>query len=278
MASKIQPSNWASRQRLRFIETCAWWKGTVNRNDLGDLFSISMAQASSDLQAYMELNPGSIAYNMRQKRYEASSAMKWVIARPQLAEAAHLFLGDESRLVRFGTFVPDGGACFGAEVASDSEERATVERRAVLAVTNGYRIRIRYLSAGTGRDEWRRIRPHALGSDGCRWHLRAWCERGDRFRDFSIRRIMEIEWTRDLMALPRPDVDWETLTVLKLRPNRSLDAVTRAALEVDCAMIGGVAELPVRKAMLPYLRRQLGLPEVRSDALPVISGQLEVIE
>ena len=52
-----------------FIEACAWWKGLVKRQDLAGLFGVSMAQASSDLQRYLELNPGAFVYNLRQKRY-----------------------------------------------------------------------------------------------------------------------------------------------------------------------------------------------------------------
>jgi len=44
-------------ERLRFIEAGAWWKGRVNCQDLAGLFGASMAQASSDLQRYLELNP-----------------------------------------------------------------------------------------------------------------------------------------------------------------------------------------------------------------------------
>ncbi len=50
--NKTNDQNWAATERLRFIETCAWWKGIVQRQDLVGLFGISMAQASSDLQRY----------------------------------------------------------------------------------------------------------------------------------------------------------------------------------------------------------------------------------
>jgi hypothetical protein len=76
MGNKTNDQNWAATERLRFIEACAWWKGIVQRQDLVGLFGISMAQASSDLQRYLEMNPSAFVYNLRQKRYEATAEMK----------------------------------------------------------------------------------------------------------------------------------------------------------------------------------------------------------
>jgi hypothetical protein len=69
---------------------------------LGGLFGVSMAQASSDLQRYLDLNPGAFVYNLRQKRYEAAAEMKCVMTRPRLEEALGRFLGGEVRGVRVG--------------------------------------------------------------------------------------------------------------------------------------------------------------------------------
>ena len=42
MGNKTNDRNWAAMERLRFIETCAWWKGLVNRQDLAGLFGVFM--------------------------------------------------------------------------------------------------------------------------------------------------------------------------------------------------------------------------------------------
>jgi len=53
------------------------------------------------------------------------------------------------------------------------------------------------------------LRPHALGHNGARWHVRAWCEKNGDFRDFTLSRIAEVEWSRESAELPEPDKDWE---------------------------------------------------------------------
>jgi len=87
MGNKTKDQNWAATERLRFIEVCAWWKGIVNRNDLVGLFGISMAQASLDLQRYLEMNPDAFVYNLRQKRHEPVAEMKCLMTKPRMDEA-----------------------------------------------------------------------------------------------------------------------------------------------------------------------------------------------
>lgn len=221
-----------------------------------------MAQASSDLQRYVDLNPDALAYNLRQKRYEARSDMKCALIRPRLEDAANLFLGDCSQSFLFdGRQEESEDSSLAVTSLPTGEVNATVERHAFLAIMNSYRIRARYSSPLSGKEEWRWIRPHALGHNGIRWHLRAWCETNDRFDDFEINRIPEIEWSKQQAPLPQPDRDWNEWVTLRLRANRGLDKMSRQAVEFDYRMTGGELEIKVRRAMEPHLRQRLGLPQ-----------------
>lgn len=263
MSNKSNEHNWAVKERLTYIEMCAWWKGLVNRHDLTDVFGVSMAQASSDMQRYLDLNPESLGYNLRLKRYEATSGMKCVLTRPRLEEAVIRFLDGETRSFSIGRAVEESGESSVAVVVQPARESAeTVERRAFVAIMNDQRIRIRYASVRSGKEEWRWIRPHALGHSGVRWHLRSWCEKNDGFQDFALNRISEVEWSRETAQLPQPDRDWDEWVTLRVRANRSLDKARRQAVEFDYGMTNGVLELKVRKAMQDYLRERLGLPLV----------------
>jgi predicted DNA-binding transcriptional regulator YafY len=59
------------------------------------------------------------------------------------------------------------------------------------------------------------LRPHALGHNGARWHVRAWCERNTDFRDFTLSRIAEVEWSREQAEPPIEDNDWEQWVTLQ---------------------------------------------------------------
>ena len=260
MGNKTNDQNWAATERLRFIEACAWWKGIVQRQDLVGLFGISMAQASSDLQRYLELNPSAFVYNLRQKRYEATAEMQCVMTQPHLDEAVARFLSDEACGVWNGRAdESDGRGRVSVVRMPVREASAAVERRVFLAVLNGLRIKVRYASVNSGKEEWRWLRPHALGHNGARWHVRAWCETNADFRDFTLSRIAEIEWSREQAALPAADKDWEQWVTLQVRPHKGLSDEQRKAVERDYAMRNGVLKLKVRKAMEGYLRDHLGL-------------------
>ena len=134
-----------------------------------------------------------------------------------------------------------------------------VERRVFLAMLHGLRVRVRYASVNSGKEEWRWLRPHALGHNGARWHARAWCEKNADFRDFTLSRIAEVEWSREHAAQPMVDEAWQEWVTLRLRPHQELSAEQRKTVERDYAMRNGVLKLKVRKAMAGYLRGRLGL-------------------
>jgi len=269
MGNKTNEQNWAATERLRFIEACAWWKGIVKRQDLGGLFGISMAQASSDLQRYLDMNPSSFVYNMRLKRYEATAEMKCVLTRPRLDEAVARFLGGDASSTWTGwAEASTGGGRVALLKMPVREAGADVERRVFLAILNGLRVRVRYASVNSGKEDWRWLLPQALGHNGARWHVRAWCETNGEFRDFTLSRIAEVEWSRQDAKPPIEDKDWEQWMTLQVRPHQDLSAGQRKAVERDYAMRNGVLKFKVRKAMEGYLRERLGL--AMADGSPAL--------
>jgi DeoR/GlpR family transcriptional regulator of sugar metabolism len=62
---------WFIEYRMRWIADRLRKHGHIRRGDLVAEFGMSTPQASVDLRTYSEQNPGSIAYNLKTKRYEA---------------------------------------------------------------------------------------------------------------------------------------------------------------------------------------------------------------
>ena len=258
MGNVTNREQWAGRERLAFIERAAWWRGAVNRRDLQEVFGISAAQASADLQAYLELNPLGLAYNLKTKRYEGRPEMVCVLGEPRLEEAIRVLLGGGGV-----GWVPAGGGVGDGRVGvvETPVRRAgmAVERRVFLAVEGKRSVRVRYWSVNRGRGGWREIAPHAFGHDGYRWHVRAWCGENGDFRDFVLSRITEAEWPGGEFVPPRPDGDWEEWEEVVVRANAGLGAEQRAAIERDYAMRDGRLRMRVRRALAAYLRAHLRL-------------------
>jgi hypothetical protein len=64
------PESWFPRCRMAWLERRAKTAGHVGRADIIATFGISLAQASSDLQAYLATNPAALTYSTSRKRYE----------------------------------------------------------------------------------------------------------------------------------------------------------------------------------------------------------------
>lgn len=270
MGNKTNSENWAAQERLRAIERAAWWRGWVKRKDLAALFGVSMAQASSDLQKYQELNPGALVYQMTRKRYEGSEAMTCVLHEPRLEEGISSFLG--------------GGVFAGVSVSCRAERDLVaginlplrkgshaVERATMLALVSGHKIRIKHWGVSSGKAGWRWIAPLAFGHDGYRWHVRAWCFLREDFRDFTLSRVEKAEWPQpieDNEPVPK-DLDWDEMVKIKVRPHSALNESARRAIEMDYGMRkNGVLTIEVRKAMEGYLLDHLRLARDGGD-LPI---------
>ena len=105
----------------------------------------------------------------------------------------------------------------------------------------------------------RKLSPHALGYDGFRWHVRAYCHWRERFSDFVLARILDINGFEPSQIAPRLDPQWHRFLTLALAPPPDLPATTRRVLELDYGMQAGEVKLPCRQAFLYYTLRRLGL-------------------
>lgn len=261
MGNTSNRDQWAVRERQLFIERLAWWKGVVNRGDVRDVFRISAAQASADLQGYQEVSSSALNYNVRAKRYEAGEGMVCVMHEPRLEEAVSLFLGGAAAPLLGGRpkITPTSATVdFFRPLAREAD--AGVQRRVFLALDQGRRLRMKYWSVNSSRGASREIAPHALGHDGYRWHVRAWCFESSEFRDFVLSRMEGAEWPGDLFTAPVVDTDWERIETVVLQPHSSLDEEQRKTIIRDYGMTRGRLEVKVRAAMKEYFLAHWRVP------------------
>ncbi len=276
MSNTTNPETWAALERLRSIERSLWWRGQVKRRDLREAFGISLAQASSDVQRYLELNPVAARYDLKAKTYWGEPHMECRLHAPRLEEALALYLGGSgglaaSTMALASPSLPTPVAARVAFVALPAREAVlAVQRASFFAVYQELRLRIDYGSL-SGRREvgWRWIVPRAFGHNGYRWHLRAWCEENRDYRDFVLSRIRQTEWPKDAAGIELPkDEDWDTWEELTLVANPALPEDQRNSIEADFGILAGKLRLPVRRAMLDYTLDHLRLRSRGGKQLP----------
>jgi predicted DNA-binding transcriptional regulator YafY len=200
--------------------------------------------------------------------------MVCVMHEPRLEEAVSLFLG---------VGMPGMGMTGRPKIAATvdffrplvREAGGGVQRRVFLALEQGRRLKIKYWSVNSSRGSVREIAPHALGHDGYRWHVRAWCFENGEFRDFVLSRMEGADWPGDLFAAPVVDTEWERVETLVLQPHSSLDEDQKKTMMRDYGMTGGKLKVQVRAAMKEYLLAHLRVPvEGRPLHLEVLNSKL----
>lgn len=263
MGNATNTENWAAQERLRAVECAAWWRGWVIRRDLSEVFGISTAQASSDLQKYQELNPGALVYHMSHKRYEGAEAMRCVLHEPRLEDAMALFLQGGAVAAATSWNVAAGGGSPVVDVARVPRRvvKGEVARAVFLAVSGKLNVKVRYFSVNSGTARWREIAPRAFGHDGLRWHVRAWDFDNEKWQDFVLGRMAGAKWPTACEVEPPVDKDWEREIVLSLKINPKLTEMARAAFAMDYGVgKSGVLKVRCREAMRQYVEAMLRVP------------------
>lgn len=250
---------WGVEQRLEFIEFRLYWDNSINRADIVSKFGVSVPQASKDLSQYQELAPGNAIYDKRAKRYVAG------------AEFAPKFLAVDSaqylsqlRLLTDGTLdAADAWVGTPTPVGLVGIPQRTVASpilRAVLTAIRGEQdLEVLYQSMSHERPRWRWIGPHAFGFDGFRWHVRAFCDIDKVFKDFVLSRVLEVRSDRVATSHFRDDADWVEHVAVEIAPHPALSVAQKRAVELDYGMQDGRAVIQVRKALLFYTLKRLGL-------------------
>lgn len=250
---------WGVERRLEFIEFRLFWEGHVNRGDLMDAFGVSVNQASTDLNRYIGMAPDNMFYDKSARTYIRGSKFEALFLKP-----------DASRYLSQLRSVADGildraDAWIGQFPTYDAAPtpvrgvKAKTLRSVVAAIRRSEAIEAKYQSLSRPEPCWRWIAPHAIGFDGFRWHTRAFCLTDQSFKDFLLSRIIETRGTKPSEVGAHGDADWNEQVTLEIGPHPELSETQQKVIALDYGMRGGRAKIPVRKALIYYALKRLGL-------------------
>lgn len=272
--------SWGAQRRLDFIDFRLQWEGLINRADLTEFFGISPQQASADVARYASLAPGNLGYDKSLKTYRASPGFASVSRHD-----AGMYL-DELNAISTGAMSPVA-SYIGWRPECDIVQHptrkipASVLTRLLAAMRGRNEIQVTYQSMREAAPKRRWISPHAFGSDGRRWHVRAWCHEVRTFQDFVISRIRDMTDERASDVDSKDDHWWHEFSAIVLAPRSSLTQQQKNAVEMEYGMTGGRLRLESRKALAPYLLRQMQLegpgqaPAARQPLMLENSDQLQ---
>lgn len=250
---------WGVEQRLEFIEFRLFWEGRVNRSDVMEQFGLSVNQASADLNRYIGFAPDNMVYDKSARTYVRGSDFKPVFDKLEAGRfLAQLRSIADGILEKKDCWIADLPNYDAAPTPARGINAMTL-RSVVDAIRRAVAIEVKYQSLSHPEARWRWIVPHAIAFDGFRWHTRAFCLTDECFKDFLLSRVLEIRGSRQSVVSPDDDRDWNSEVTLEVGPHPGLSETQAKVIALDYGMRGGKAKIKVRRALLYYTLRRLGL-------------------
>ncbi len=259
---KQWPIRWDLLLRYRLIEIISLWEGRLTTNHLCNTFGIGRQQASKDINTYNDsIAPGNLQYDKYLKGYKPTAQFTPAVTLGNADEYLHL-LNRNNELS--DTFDSLGLQVANTEVLAVPVRNIKPEiiRAIVTAARQQKRLDVDYVSVHNPNHEGRIIVPHTIVYTGLRWHVRAWCEKNQSYRDFVLSRFRGLP---DIMDLSDHGMDgdtaWNTKVTIKIKPDTRLAKEQRAVIARDYGMKNGVLKIPTRGSLVHYALKQLQIDD-----------------
>ncbi|GAA0856281.1 WYL domain-containing protein [Aliiglaciecola litoralis] len=176
-------------QRYRLIEIVALWEGKLNAGHLIDYFGIGRQQASKDITEYRQhIGPGNLVYNSSLKGYEPTAQFHPKVTLGEADEYLQLIHRNSDLVNTFEDMTLGFDYTHKVPLPTYSI-RPEVLRQIVKACRQQTRLEVDYRSVNAPDEDGRIIVPHSIVHSGMRWHVRAFCEKNNDYRDFVLTRF-----------------------------------------------------------------------------------------
>lgn len=245
-------------ERLKFIEFCLFWEGEVSRPRISEQFGISSQQGSTDLKEYKNRFPQNIEYSLEHRRYLKTKNFSLELFKSASDEYIH-FLESvaQKNTTKQDSWIKEFPVIDSVEIPYRNINDK-VFKSLVAAMNTGMSVEIQYTARTSTNTSIKRITPLAFGSDGNRWHLRAYNHDGNRHSDYVLSRITKVSKFEASGATLKDDEAWNTYVTMEIGPHEELKPHKKDALEYEYRMKNGSFNVKCRKAMLFYYLRRYG--------------------
>lgn len=239
-------------KRLWFIELIAWWEGRISSSHLTRQFGISRTQAQHDLSYYQSLLPDNLQYHPSYKGFLPQAGFVQAYISDDVVEYLN-WISHKDAITDVSTALP-----YTSLTLPRRQVSADIIRVLVMAIRQQRRVDVDYVSVTNPDRQGRIIVPHHFVSTGLRWHLRAFCEKSQQYRDFVLSRFRGIP---DLMNKSAQgaaqDHGWNTSLCLTFEPDPRLSAAQQEVLIQDYQMQQGKLHIPSRACLAQYVLQEM---------------------
>ncbi|MCD8514180.1 MAG: WYL domain-containing protein [Nitrincola sp.] len=119
-------------------------------------------------------------------------------------------------------------------------------------------LEVDYVSLSNPDREGRIIAPHSFAKTGLRWHLRAWCEKSQEYRDFVLSRFRGIpDLEGKSQKTGEDDTAWHTFIDVIFAPDPRLTPAQKEVIEADYQMQNGQLRINTRACLAQYVIQEM---------------------
>lgn len=268
----VESLNASTLQRYQLIEIISYWEGRLTTNHLQRAFDIGRQQASRAINSYLnEFAPDNLIYDDKMRGYIPSETFRPCFTQGRVDEYLNL-LKINQNLISKNNHTALGMRAINSVTPPPRFIEPDIMRAINRAIAENLNLEVQYLSLENPEGETRIIAPHSLVESPLRWHVRAYCEKDNRYCDFVLSRFINkpviLGRSSNTMEL---DVEWCNTIEVVLQAEPQLSAPQKQLIERDYDMKNGELIIPTRLAMLNYMLSSLGL-DITND-LPIPSFQ-----
>lgn len=246
----------SEQKRFAFIELMLVWEGKVNAAHISEHFEIHNKLAAQLLKQYKNLYPENLDYLAAEQCYISTDDMRLQFC--------------EGSLHEYVSTIAHGETMMQLTVPSRHVKPQLV-RPILQAIREQRRLKVAYASVREPNFGERIIQPHTIVFDGLRWHVRAYCEKNQGYRDFVLSRFSDefkSELLDDADYFDLQDELWQTQLTVTFIPDPRLDEARQKIIAMDYDMIqsdkGYRKSMEVRAPLLLYFVQRLGLDQYRA--------------
>ena len=273
----IPDIKWDLLLRYRFIEIISYWEGRLTANHLMDAFKIGRQQASKDINWYKRQYPDNLDYDLQLKGHIPTEAFKPMFTRGSADEYLQILQANEDLSQHYANAFmhPTATHIMRPPTRGISPD---ILRPVIQACREQRRLDINYISLSTPEQpDGRLICPHTLVNNGFRWHVRAYCEKNQDYRDFVLSRIQGVpDVENKARYFVNGDDRWNTQVDLVIVPHRELSRAQQHVIESDYSMVDGQLVIKTRAALVEYTLQILRIDK-QSNLRPAVEQQVEIL-
>lgn len=239
----------STEQRLRDLETLFVWEGALDNARIREVFGLQPVQASRWVMSFVAEHGAGVQRATSHAPVKPAEAFKPMFERNGA--------DDYLRLVE--SMRPSDVAPFVTDVRYDLSPTAP-ELFAVMvqACRSGTGVDVFYRSMAEPDGLARRTYPHSLVRAARRWHVRAWCELRQAFRDFALGRVASASLVeaQSPMGMSQ-DKEWNELVRLVVVAHPALNPAQQNLIRHE--YLGGQESktIEVKQAIAGYVIQDL---------------------